>query len=218
MSEVKLRLESLKKAVARVEFLMPKSILKRYAAFRVGATDMEKRAYHLGDSVMLTFDDYGNSSQVKQILKVLAENGVKAMFFVQGDWAEKSPELIDQIRKAGHMIGNHTYSHQDLKSLTDEEVREEIRRGPQSKWLRPPRGRYNDRIRQIAAEFGQVICYWDTDSDDWMGVSKDAIVRKVVTEVKPGSVVLLHIHAAHTAEALPEVIAGIRGRGFEVAS
>ena len=96
MSEVKQRLESFKKAVARVEFVLPKSVLKWYAALRVGATDLGSELI-IDDSVLLTFDDYGTSRQVKQILKVLAENGVVAMFFVQGDWAEKAPELVEKL-------------------------------------------------------------------------------------------------------------------------
>lgn len=201
-----------------VDFVMPKGFLKRYSDFRVGASDMEKRAYHLDDTVMLTFDDYGSRDQVKRILSILKQYSVRAMFFIQGDWAEKSPGLVELIRSDGHMIGNHTYSHRDLKSLSDDEVKAEIEKGPASRWLRPPRGRYDDRIRQIAAEQGYVICYWDTDSDDWQGVSKDQIVTKVVSEVKGGSVVLFHMHADHTAEALPEVIEGIRARGMEIAS
>lgn len=218
MSKLGKRLEGIKKMLSRVEFVLPKKMLKLYADLRVGATAMEKRAYHADGSVLLTFDDYGSRSQVKRILKILADNDVLAMFFVQGDWAEREPELVEMIRDAGHMIGNHTYSHPDLKSLSDDEVREEIRRGPKSKWLRPPRGRFDDRIRKIAAGLGYVICYWDTDSDDWQGVSREQIVSKVVPAVKPGSVILFHMHADHTIEALPEVIAGIRDRGLEVMS
>lgn len=218
MSEVNKRLEGIRKGLSWVEFVFPKKMLKLYADLRVGATAMEKRAYHADGSVMLTFDDYGSPKQIKQILKILSDNDVLAMFFVQGDWAEQAPELVEMISDAGHMIGNHTYSHPDLKSLTDNEVREEIRRGPKSKWLRPPRGRFDDRIRKIATGMGYVICYWDTDSDDWQGISREQIISNVVPAVKHGSVVLFHMHADNTIAALPDVIAGIRERGLEVMS
>jgi peptidoglycan-N-acetylglucosamine deacetylase len=193
-----------------------KRILQWYANMRVGATAMEKRAYHAGDSVMLTFDDYGSPEQVEQLLEILSKSDVRAMFFLQGDWAQQHPELLKQIVEAGHVIGNHTYSHRDLLSLDDADVRKEIAGGPGSTWLRPPRGRYDKRIRRIAAELGYKICYWSIDSDDWQGGSAEQIDRNVLGQLHPGAVILFHIHGPHTLEALPGVIAGIRERGYTV--
>jgi peptidoglycan/xylan/chitin deacetylase (PgdA/CDA1 family) len=170
------------------------------------------------DSILFTFDDYGTSAQITKLLKVLGDDGVKAVFFLQGDWAEKNPALVAKIQAAGQLIGNHTYSHADLLSLSDKEVRQEIAKGPSSAWLRPPRGRYNDRIRKIASEFGMTIKYWSIDSDDWQGFSKDVIVRKVAPQLKSGAVILFHIHADQTVLALPELIEQARARGFQLAT
>jgi peptidoglycan/xylan/chitin deacetylase (PgdA/CDA1 family) len=132
--------------------------------------------------------------------------------------AIKNPAMVAKVAAAGHVIGNHTYSHPDLLSLTDEEVRQEISTGVASSWLRPPRGRYNARIRRIAADLGYRICYWTIDSDDWQGVPGDVITRKVLAEVHPGAVILFHIHADETRRVLPSLISAIREKGYQLAS
>jgi peptidoglycan/xylan/chitin deacetylase (PgdA/CDA1 family) len=193
-------------------------LLKRYADFRVGATPAEKRAYKPGPSILLTFDDYGSPAQVRRLLQILEQHDVRGMFFLQGDWADGQAKLVQAIAAAGHIIGNHTYSHADLLSLTNAQVADEIRRGPRSTWLRPPRGRYNRRVRSIAQSLGYRICYWSIDSDDWQGVAPDYISRKVLAELHPGAVILFHLHADNTLRALPGLIRAIRAQGFELHS
>jgi peptidoglycan/xylan/chitin deacetylase (PgdA/CDA1 family) len=193
-------------------------LLKRYADFRVGATIAEKHAYKTSPSILLTFDDYGSPVQVQRVLQILASEQVRAMFFLQGDWAGRRPQLVQAIAAGGHIIGNHTYSHPDLLSLSDQEVESQISRGPHSRWLRPPQGRYNRRVREIAHRLGYRICYWTIDSDDWQGVSPEQISRKVLAELHPGAVILFHLHADHTIRVLPQLISAIRARGYELHS
>jgi peptidoglycan/xylan/chitin deacetylase (PgdA/CDA1 family) len=192
--------------------------LKAYADWRVGATAGEKRAHKTSDSILLTFDDFGSPEQVDALLQLLGREHTRAMFFLQGDWAQQYPQLVAKIAAAGHIVGNHTYSHPDLLSLSDDDIRTEISRGLPGPWLRPPQGRYNARIRELARQLGYVICYWSIDSDDWQGVSAEYIARKVLARLHPGAVILFHVHAPHTLEALPAVIAGIRQRGYALTS
>ncbi|HUD11154.1 MAG TPA: polysaccharide deacetylase family protein [Candidatus Saccharimonadia bacterium] len=195
-----------------------KRLLKAYAAWRVGATKDEMLAYRNSGSILLTFDDYGSEDQIDELLHELERERVQAMFFLQGDWATQNPHLVSKVANKGHVIGNHTYSHPDLLALSDDEVRREITTGVTSIWLRPPRGRYNNRIRKIAASLGYRICYWTIDSDDWQGVSGSLIERKVLAELHPGAVILFHIHADETRRILPSLIKSIRDSGFELAS
>ena len=194
------------------------SILKRYADWRIGAWTQEKKIYKTTESILFTFDDYGTKRQVVRLLDILAREDIQAMFFVQGDWAEARPDLVQLIVDHGHIIGNHTYSHQDLLKLSDHEVVEEIERGPVSPWLRPPMGRYDSRIRKIAATMKRYIAYWSIDSDDWQGVTPEYMSRKILRELHPGAVILFHIHADNTARVLPGLIRDIRRRGYNICS
>ncbi|HEY6736201.1 MAG TPA: polysaccharide deacetylase family protein [Candidatus Saccharimonadia bacterium] len=188
-----------------------------YADWRVGATVAEAHCYTQGGRILLTFDDYADPTRVRDLLALLKQLDVQAMFFIQGDWADQHAGLMRVMSEAGHVVANHTYSHRNLLELSDDEVREEISRGPKSQWLRPPQGKFDQRIRQLAAELGYQLCYWTIDSDDWQGVSAAAMQTKIMAEVEPGAVILFHLHGRHTLEVLPGLVAAIRDRGFEVA-
>ena len=192
--------------------------LHAYADFRIGATEAEKRCHKANDSILLTFDDYGTAAEVRTILDVLAGKKVKAMFFVQGDWAAAHPDLVTAIIKAGHIVGNHTTTHQILRGAPEDVVRREITGGLPGPWLRPPQGRYDKRVRAIAGQLGYAICYWSIDSRDWTGASAEAMRHTIMAELHPGAVVLFHLHGAHTRELLPALIDGIRAKGYELTS
>ena len=196
--------------------LLVSSLLRRYADFRVGARLDEQVTGAADGSILLTFDDYGSTAQVGRLLEILGRKQVRAAFFVLGDWAEREPGLVDQIRHSGHILANHTYSHANLLSLDEAGVRDQIRRGWPGNWLRPPFGRYNAQIRKIALELGYAIKYWNIDSDDWRGVSREFMIAKIMTEIKPGSVILFHIHVDTTADAMDELIDAIRARGLRL--
>ncbi|HWZ65827.1 MAG TPA: polysaccharide deacetylase family protein [Patescibacteria group bacterium] len=201
------------------QFLFParrllSRVLHAYADFRIGATSLEKRCYKNSDSILLTFDDYGSDVEVNDILSILRAKKVKAAFFLQGDWAIKNPEAVEAIQKEGHVLGNHTFSHAVLRDLPEADIIREISSGLPGPWLRPPQGRYNDRVRKIAAKLGYVICYWSIDGRDWTGMGADEMQQMILKELHPGAVVLLHINGAHTRELLPSLIDAMRSRGY----
>ncbi|HSX32755.1 MAG TPA: polysaccharide deacetylase family protein [Candidatus Saccharimonadales bacterium] len=189
-----------------------------YADWRVGATVAEKHCYKKSDSVLLTFDDYGTPEEVHDILAILHDAQVKAMFFLQGDWAAEYPELVGEIQRAGHVVGNHTYSHPVLRGLSETQVIQEIKTGLPGPWLRPPEGRYDKRVRHLAAGLGYHICYWTIDSRDWTGASASAMRHTILSELHPAAVILFHLHGKHTRELLPGLIQDIRARGYELTS
>jgi peptidoglycan/xylan/chitin deacetylase (PgdA/CDA1 family) len=187
-----------------------------YADYRIGATEAEKHCYKSSDSVLLTFDDYGTTEEVEDILRTLSDKRVRGMFFIQGDWAEQKPELVEAIVREGHVLGNHTYSHQALRGESEELIRTEVGRGLPGPWLRPPQGRYDKKVRRIAAKMGYAICYWTIDSRDWTGASVEEMRHTVLNELHPGAVVLFHLHGAHTRELLPSLIDDIRAQGLQL--
>ena len=190
--------------------------LHAYADLRIGATEAEKHCHKTTDSILLTFDDYGTPEEVHDTLRILADKNVKAMFFLQGDWAATHSELIKAIVDAGHIMGNHTVTHQVLRGQPEDIIRREIKGGLPGPWLRPPQGRYDRRVRAIAAELGYAICYWTIDSRDWTGASTSDMRHTILTELLPGAVILFHLHGAHTRELLPTLIDDIRTQGYEL--
>lgn len=191
-------------------------VLHAYADWRIKPTLPEKLCHKRSDTILLTFDDYGTEESIMSILETLKVKNVKAMFFIQGDWAEANMGIVKRISGAGHLVGNHTYSHPDLLSLSDDAVLREIREGLEGPWFRPPQGRYDGRIRRLAAGDGMSICYWTIDSQDWSGESVRSIRNTIFKELKPGAVILFHMHAVQTPGLLPELIDSIRDRGFEL--
>lgn len=191
-------------------------LLHSYADWRIKPTLAEKHCHKTSSSILLTFDDFGSESEINNILTTLKLKGVKAAFFIQGDWAEKNSDLLDKLSQDGHIVGNHTYSHPDLMTLSDEEVIKEIRKGLSSPWFRPPRGRYDKRVRSLAESEGRSICYWTIDSQDWAGESVRSIRHTIFSELKPGAVILFHLHAAQTPGLLADLIDDIRSRGYQL--
>jgi peptidoglycan/xylan/chitin deacetylase (PgdA/CDA1 family) len=166
-------------------------------------------------TIVLTFDDQGSKAQVEAILDVLAENMVKAIFFPVGKWAEQNTELIDRMKAEGHLVGNHTYSHANLTKLSEQEILWEIEHGAGRDLLRLPYGAGNALVETVAADLGYSIYGWNVDSEDWKGVSAQQIVETVIREVKPGSVIVLHMHGKNTVEALKHLIPLLRQMGYK---
>jgi peptidoglycan/xylan/chitin deacetylase (PgdA/CDA1 family) len=186
-----------------------------------------RTCYDLSPRIWLTFDDGGTPAQVMRILAVLRAERVRAIFFPTGVWAAAHPDLVRRMVRDGHLLGNHTYDHADLMTLTDASAGWDIRHGVRSTatpgpLLRPPygSGAYTFRLYRLAAEQGQRLCSWTVDTRDWTGASEATIVRRVRTgdmwtpPVGRGGVVLMHMSGKHTGEALPGVISAIHGRGL----
>lgn len=194
------------------------SIFQRYVDIRRGNRQAEKHCYKKTDTILLTFDDYGSAEQLQHILTTLKRYQVRAMFFLQGDWVVEHPDLFDKIREAGHIVGNHTFSHANLGTLTADEVKHEIGRQPVAQpWFRPPYGSYNRKVRKILSDHGYVVCYWTVDSHDWSGhATEESILNRVLPRLHRGAVVLLHAHIQATVNVLPLLIEQIQQRGYRL--
>jgi peptidoglycan/xylan/chitin deacetylase (PgdA/CDA1 family) len=178
-----------------------------------------------GPQVWLTFDDGGSAHQIHRILAELRAAGVQAIFFPIGSWARAHPDLVRQIGRAGHLIGDHTFSHIDLATADDATAAWQITHGQvhgpgATRLLRPPfgAGAYTERLHDLAARAGLSLCTWTVDTRDWTGASAAHIVRSVAhgdavtPPVRSGGVVIMHMNGEHTGAALPGVIRAIRAR------
>ena len=195
-------------------------LFQRYVDVRRGNWQIEKRCYKTSDTILLTFDDYASAEQADHLLKTLQEYDVRAMFFFQGDWATEHPDLLKRFADAGHIIGNHTLTHPNLRTLSDAEIERQIGGEPHAQpWFRPPYGSYGKRVRRIARSLGYVVCYWTVDSHDWNGrATPESILQRVLPRLHKGATILLHAHIEATIEVLPELIEEIQKRGYRLDS
>jgi peptidoglycan/xylan/chitin deacetylase (PgdA/CDA1 family) len=177
-----------------------------------------------GGKIAITFDAGAGGDPVPTLLAALDQYGVKCTFFLTGKWVDKYPEYARDITAAGHELGNHTYSHKDLRSLSDEEIRRELQRAEEAiiratgvspkPYFRPPYGGRDKRVLAVAAGCGYQSVYWTLDSFDSVkkGITAEEIRDRVVGRAKDGDIILCHCGSAATAAALPEILKQLKER------
>ncbi len=172
------------------------------------------------DAVALTFDDGPFPSTTPALLAAL--DGVRATFFLWGEHAAAHPALVRDIAAAGHVIGNHTWTHPYLTGLSPEARDQEVRRtqdllvsltGVRPVLFRPPYGDTDDAVRATAAGHGLTEVLWTVDTRDWAGAATDEIVA-AADRVVPGGVVLMHEGRPATVAAVPRILAALAARGL----
>lgn len=181
--------------------------------------------------VALTFDDGPNPDWTPRVLDILDRYGVKATFFLLGSEAARYPDLVREIAARGHSIGNHSWSHPTLTSLSDAAARDQMERtsnvirdvttgvagyprGYVVSCGRPPYGATNARINNIIASLGMRPALWNVDTNDWRGRDPLASTRRA----RRDAVVLMHDGGGNrslTVSRLPSVIEDLRARGLE---
>ncbi len=188
------------------------------------------RCWNPTAQVWLTFDDFGTAANVNGLVDVLVRNNVRARFFPVANWARANPWLIIRMAQAGQELGNHTDDHRDFSTLSDAQIGWEIDNGVSAspdkvKLIRPPDGSaaFTQRLNDIAAKRDYHVCFWTVDTRDWTGASAADIVKAVrygsafTPPVYAGGVVLMHMQAPHTLQALQAVIDAVRARGLQLA-
>ncbi|MBT3192879.1 MAG: polysaccharide deacetylase family protein, partial [Verrucomicrobia bacterium] len=147
----------------------------------------------------LTFDDGPNPPHTRAVLRLLASNGAKATFFMLGSAAQGNPELVQEVVRSGHAVGNHSYSHRRFPCLSEEEQILELKRAADmlgvphgSKLFRPPFGSFNRAACQTVRREGYVPVGWDVDSGDWGPFGASDILTAIRSGRQRGSIVLLH--------------------------
>lgn len=183
-----------------------------------------------GKYIALTFDDGPHAEYTPQILDLLAQYDAKATFFIVGSRIEPYLDIIKRQLEEGHEHANHTYDHKMFRKLSDEAIKEEIRKtaeeyerltGHKLDLFRPPGGQYNDRIVRLAMEEGyQVVMWsWHQDTRDWSKPGVQNIVANVLYDTRPGDIVLLHDSGGdrkQTVEALKHILPALKKSGWRM--
>ena len=181
--------------------------------------------------VALSFDDGPWPVQTEQVLKILDRFQVKATFFMIGEQVAQYPTIVREVADAGMTIGNHTWDHPTnpgLDSLAAHRVASEIAQtsaaldqiGVHPFLMRPPGGQYDGSVVQEARRQGLRLVTWSVDPSDWIdNRTKKQVVHLVLSNVRPGSIVLMHDGGGDqsaTIAALPDIIKGIRKMGLDL--
>jgi len=183
-------------------------------------------------AVALTFDDSPNRNYTTKILGILHRFNVSATFFVVGYEAEKFPNLIRKEVAQGHTVGNHSWSHPlspGFAALEDNALANQLNHtnaaltgigAPEPFVFRPPGGSFDAKVVEEARELKMRTVIWTLDTLDYeAGVSPKDLVRRVLSQVRPGDIILMHDGGGDrsaTVKALPDIIKGIRKRGYDL--
>ena len=170
--------------------------------------------------VALTFDDGPHPSYTEQLLDGLKERGVVATFFVIGENASAHPELLKRMQEEGHLIGNHTYSHVQLRKNNRKAYGEEIVAtnevirhitGMETTYIRPPYGTW-DKVYE--RKLNMIPVLWTVDPLDWCSQNSDRIVEKVISKTKENDIILLHDIYESSVTAALKIVDVLQEKGY----
>jgi peptidoglycan/xylan/chitin deacetylase (PgdA/CDA1 family) len=175
--------------------------------------------------VALTFDDGPHPELTPQLLDILKSTQSTATFYVVGRAAAAHPEILNRIFLEGHEIGNHTWSHSDMRKLTKERLLSETGKttdaimqvtGEHPYGIRPPYGACNDKVLSLLPPQLRPVVMWTVDPLDWKRPGSQEVARRVLEKVTPGAIVLLHDIHPGTIQAVPSIIEGLRNKGYRM--
>jgi peptidoglycan-N-acetylmuramic acid deacetylase len=191
----------------------------------------DQGAVYKGDKnkkeLYLTFDNGYENGYTEQILDVLKKEKVPAAFFVTGHYLESASELVERMAYEGHIIGNHSWHHPDLTKVSDEKIKQELEmvRAETEKltgkkhmaYLRPPRGVFSERTMAVARDAGYTHVFWSLAYVDWNTDQQKGwqySYDKIMNQIHPGAILLLHTVSKDNADALEKVIRDLKEQGY----
>lgn len=197
--------------------------LKQYNAWYVG--DKNKK------TIYLTFDCGYENGNTEPILDALKKHNAKATFFVVGHYLESAPDIVKRMTEEGHAVGNHTYHHPDMSSISEmasfqkeiddtASLYQSITGKEMIKYYRPPQGKYSTENLKMAKELGYHTFFWSLAYVDWNvdnQPTKDEAFDKLLTRIHPGAIVLLHSTSKTNGEILDELLTKWEEMGYTFA-
>jgi peptidoglycan/xylan/chitin deacetylase (PgdA/CDA1 family) len=199
-------------------------------AAQITTLEAHKRFFYHGNvhrpEVALTFDDGPSPVYTPQVLSILQKYHLKATFFDIGSMVEAYPELAKAERQAGHIVGNHTFTHADLPILSPAAIKTQIQQssdeieratGVRPTFIRPPYGDVDaDTLKEINM-LALTTVLWNNEAQDWASPGTSVIVTRILDMASNGAIILLHDGGglrSQTVEALPTIIEQLHGHGY----
>lgn len=194
--------------------------LRNFDALYVGDTNQKE--------IYITFDAGFENGNTERILDALKKHGVKATFFLVGNYFETQPELVKRMAEEGHTIGNHTYSHPDMSKISDiqsfqtelqknEALYRDILGSEMPKLYRPSQGKFCEENLKMAQQLGYSTVFWSLAYVDWYvddQPTPEQAFSKLLPRIHPGAVVLLHSTSSTNAEILDELLTKWEETGY----
>ena len=170
--------------------------------------------------IALTFDDGPRRSTTTKLLDGLRERGASATFFLVGEQIEANRDLVERMKAEGHQVGNHTWSHVQLQGASQEVVSREIKQtddllrqvlGEGTYWLRPPYGKLDETQKALIPV---PTVQWSVDSRDWESKNTEKILKTVLAQAKPNSIILMHDIYPTSVEAALKIVDALQKEGY----
>ncbi|MDE7095599.1 MAG: polysaccharide deacetylase family protein, partial [Anaeroplasmataceae bacterium] len=167
------------------------------------------------------------NGHTKQILEALRNTDTKAIFFITGHYLNSATDLVMEMIEDGHIIGNHTYSHKDFTKSSNEEILKDIRKlenafqektGHQmSKYVRPPRGEFDERSLKLLKDNGYASVFWSLAYVDWHQDTfhgNQYSYKQVMKRIHNGAILLMHTVSKDNAVDLEDIIKKLKNDGY----
>lgn len=186
----------------------------------VRTVDQPKAETMIPKQVALTFDDGPHADFTPMLLDGLKERGVKVTFFLMGENIEGKEEIVKRMEAEGHLIGSHSYKHQQMTKLQEGTVLDSIEKnseliasitGKYPLYLRPPYGDWNDTLEN---DVNMTTVFWTVDSLDWKYQNTAKTVRKILKDTDDGDIILMHDIFKTSVDAALEVIDTLEKEGY----
>lgn len=170
--------------------------------------------------IALTFDDGPRRGTTDCLLDGLRERGASATFFLVGEEIAANQDLVKRMRAEGHQVGNHTWSHVRLADAAPDKVAEEVGKteatlenllGESGYWLRPP---YGFITKGTEKQINVPMVKWSVDPRDWESRDTEKVVKAVLQDAKPNSIVLLHDIYPTSVEAALQIVDALQKEGY----
>ncbi len=203
--------------------------IRAFGAFNISSGIYLKSLCRVGDierdEIAVTFDDGVDIQITPKVLDMLDNYGAKATFFIIGEKAEKYPELVEEIARRGHSIGNHSYYHKSSFPMqSSDKIYSEIVKcneilmqvlGKTPILFRPPFGVTNSKIAAAVKRGGLTSIGWSIRSLDTRGYPIDKVTRRVVSQLSKGDVILLHDNREGADVLLEKILHHITHKGLK---
>ena len=183
-----------------------------------------------GREVAITFDDGPDDPYTLEIARILDARGAKGTFFMVGKALDRRPDIARALREDGHLLGNHSYHHDEWRWLdprypeldrTQGAFRHNL--GVCPTFYRAPHGQHTPFLAHVVGDHGMTMVGWDVSSGDWNTHDAGLVARRTLDDVKPGSIIVLHdgLDGSVTADrsvlvrAVPMILDGLERRGLK---